>query len=108
MSGQNDHPTPHSLSANSGNPRHVTIAIVTLIAAWLILCRPWFFGNRVVPCDSKDQFYPALSCCPKDPLRSSGTPHSGAQETTEEHRAATFAENTKAILEIVSKQPSRN
>jgi Bacterial membrane protein YfhO len=53
--------TPHSPSPNSVNPRHVTIAIVALIAVWLILCRPWFFGNRVVPYDSKDQFYPALS-----------------------------------------------
>jgi len=61
MSGQDDHPTLQSSSANSGHPRHITIAIVTLIALWLILCRPWFFGDRVVPYDSQGQFYPALS-----------------------------------------------
>ncbi len=61
MSGQNDDRTLHSPSADSSNPRRITIAIFTLITVWLIFCRPWFFGNRVVPYDSKDQFYPALS-----------------------------------------------
>ena len=61
MSGQNDDRTLHSPSADSSNPRRITIAIFTVITVWLIFCRPWFFGNRVVPYDSKDQFYPALS-----------------------------------------------
>ena len=35
-------------------------AVLLLVAAWLVLCRPWFSGGQVVPWDSKDQFYPFL------------------------------------------------
>jgi xanthosine utilization system XapX-like protein len=35
-------------------------AIFLLVLAWLILCRPWFWGGRTVPWDSKDFYYPHL------------------------------------------------
>lgn len=39
----------------------LALTIFALIVIWLILCRPWFWGDRVVPFDSKDQFYPTLA-----------------------------------------------
>ena len=33
-------------------------AVVLLVLGWFLLCKPWFFDHRVVPWDSKDQFYP--------------------------------------------------
>ncbi|MBI4460400.1 MAG: YfhO family protein [Acidobacteria bacterium] len=35
-------------------------AVLILIALWLVLCWPWLVEGRVVPFDSKDQFYPSL------------------------------------------------
>lgn len=28
------------------------------MAGWLVLCKPWLLDHRVIPWDSKDQFYP--------------------------------------------------
>jgi len=41
-------------------PPYTGYAILLLVVVWLILCRPWFIEGRVIPYDSKDQFYPFL------------------------------------------------
>jgi hypothetical protein len=35
-------------------------AVILLVVGWLVLCCPWFTDGRIVPYDSKDQFYPFL------------------------------------------------
>lgn len=39
---------------------NVTAALLLLVLAWFVLSAPWLVFDRVVPWDSKDQFYPTL------------------------------------------------